>query len=86
MIDSTVFIGAMIVAVVQAIKEVFPQVSGAITTLVAVVVGAVIALLAPHIGVASITVAQGMLTALASVGVHTVVSSVGRKNQTPPSA
>lgn len=80
MIDSTVFIGAMIIAVVQMIKEVFPQVSGAITTFVALAVGALVGVFATHIGLAPVTVAQGMLTALASVGVHTVASKVGTKS------
>jgi high-affinity Fe2+/Pb2+ permease len=79
MTDSTVFIGAIVIAIVQALKEVFPQISGAITTVVAVVVGALVAVLAPHIGVASISVAQGVLVGLAGVGVHTVASKVGTK-------
>jgi hypothetical protein len=79
MIDSTVFIGAMIIAIVQAIKEVVPGVSGAITTAVAIVVGALVAVFAPHIGVADISVSQGILTGLASVGVHTVASAVSTK-------
>lgn len=80
--DANIFIGAMIVAIVQAIKEVFPQVSGAITTIVAIIVGALVAVLAPHIGIMTISVAQGILDALTGVGVHTIVSSVGTKNTT----
>lgn len=80
MIDSTVFIGAMIIAIVEAIKAVVPGVSGAVTTAVAVLVGALVAVFAPHIGIAPISVAQGILTGLASAGVHTVASAVGQKN------
>jgi hypothetical protein len=79
MIDSAIFIGAMIIAIVQAIKYVFPQVTGAITTIVAILVGIAAAVVAPHIGIVPITIAQGIMTALASVGVHTVVSSTGSK-------
>jgi high-affinity Fe2+/Pb2+ permease len=80
MIDSAVFIGAMIIAIVEAIKAVVPGVSGAITTLVAIVVGALVAVFATHIGLPSITIVQGIVTALASVGVHTVASAVSSKN------
>lgn len=79
MVDSTIFIGAMIIAIVEAIKQVVPGVSGAITTVVAVVVGALVAVFATHIGLGAITVAQGILTGLASAGVHTVASAVSTK-------
>jgi uncharacterized membrane protein len=75
MIDANLFIGAVIVALVQAIKEVFPGVQGAITTIVAALVGALIALLAPHIGVVSVSIAMGVLDGLAAAGVHTVVTN-----------
>lgn len=77
MIDSVVFIGAGIIAVTQAIKFVAPKVNGAVTILVAVLVGILVALLDTNIGIADITVAQGILTALAAVGVHTTVSKIG---------
>jgi hypothetical protein len=77
MVDSVVFIGAIIIAVTQAIKFVAPKVSGAVTIIVAMIVGALVAALAPHIGVAHITIAQGILTGLGAVGVHTVASQVG---------
>ena len=77
MIDSALFIGAVIIAVTQAIKFVVPQVSGAITVIVAMVVGAITAVLAPHIGIAPISVAQGVLTGLGAVGVHTVANKIG---------
>lgn len=83
MIDSYVFIGSVIIAVTQAIKYVAPKVSGVITMIVAVLVGIVVALLATHIGIAPISVAQGIMTALAAVGVHTVASNVNTGTPTP---
>jgi high-affinity Fe2+/Pb2+ permease len=80
MIDTNLFIGAIIIAIVAAIKSVFPQVSGAITTIVAVVVGVLVAILASQLGLASVSVAQGILDALAAAGVHTVASATGTKN------
>lgn len=75
MIDSMIFIGAMIIAITQIIKIIIPQVSGAITIGVAMLVGVGVALLAPYIGVAHLTIAQGIMDALAAVGVHTVASA-----------
>ena len=79
LIDSTIFIGAIIIAITQAIKYVWPAVSGAVTILVALVVGVLVALLDTSIGVVNISVAQGIMIALAAVGVHTVAASVGTK-------
>lgn len=76
MIDSVVFIGALIIAVTQAIKIVVPQVSGAVTIIVALLIGVLVALLDTSIGLVNISVAQGILIALASVGVHTTAAAV----------
>ena len=76
MVDSTLFIGAIIIAITQAIKIVAPGVSGVVTILVALLVGVLVGLLDTAIGLTDISVAQGLLIALASVGVHTVASSV----------
>ena len=84
MVDSTVFIGAMIIAIVEAIKAIVPGISGAITTVVAIVVGALVAVFATHIGLGAVSVAQGILTALAAVGVHTVASTISQKNNPTP--
>lgn len=83
MIDSVVFIGAVIIAVTQAIKYLAVGVSGIVTMIVAVIVGVLVALLDTHIGIADITVAQGILTALAAVGVHTVAANVNSSTPTP---
>lgn len=80
MIDSTVLIGAIIIAFTEAIKRLSATVQGVITMVVAVVVGIVVAALSSHIGLAAITVAQGILIALGSIGVHTVASAVNTKN------
>lgn len=78
MVDSVLFIGAIIIAVTQTAKLLFPKVvSGALTVIVAVVTGVAVALLDTHIGVADVTVAQGILIALAAVGVHTTAGTVG---------
>lgn len=77
MIDSVVFIGAIIIAITQAVKITFPNVNGAVTILVAILVGILVAVFSTPLGIVSISVAQGILTALAAVGVHTTVSRIG---------
>lgn len=71
------FIGLIIIAITQAIKTWIPQVSGGITILVAIIVGVVVALLDTHIGLADISVVNGVTIALGAVGVHTTVSQIG---------
>lgn len=83
MIDSTVFIGAVIIAITQAIKYVAPGVKGIVTMGVSVVVGAIVALVSSPIGLDHISVAQGILTALAAVGVHTVATNDNVNTPTP---
>jgi len=83
MIDSTIFIGAIIIAITQAIKYVAPKVSGLITMLVALLVGILVAVLDTSIGLTNISVAQGILIALAAIGTHTVASNVSTGTPTP---
>lgn len=77
MVDTAVFIGAIIIAITQAVKYVLPTVSGAVTIIVAILAGAVVGVADVHIGLPDITVAQGILTALAAVGVHTTAKQIG---------
>jgi len=77
MIDSVIFIGAVIIACTQFIKSLAPNVNGAVTIAVAVAVGVLVALLDTQIGIADISVAQGVLTALAAVGVHQTARQIG---------
>jgi hypothetical protein len=77
MVDSVIFIGLVIIAVTQAVKIVVPKISGAITIIIAVLVGVAVALLDTHIGVADVTVAQGIMIALAAVGFHTTARQIG---------
>ena len=77
MVTGVLFIGAIVIALTQVIKILAPKVSGALTIIVAAIVGGIVAALAPHIGVAPITVAQGILTGLGAAGVHTVASQIG---------
>lgn len=81
MVEGVLFIGAVIIAATQFVKyvaEAFKKtVNGAVTILVAVLVGVVVALLDKEIGVTDVSVAQGIMIALAAVGVHTTARQVG---------
>lgn len=77
MIESVVFIGAVIIAVTQFIKSLVPNINGAVTIVVAVAVGVLVALLDKQIGVADISIAQGVMTGLAAVGVHSTARQIG---------
>ena len=75
--DSVIFIGAGIIAVTQFVKSLVPNINGAYTIAVAVVVGVLVSVFDTQIGIVDVTLAQGILTALASVGVHTTASRIG---------
>lgn len=81
MVEGVVFLGAVIVAATQFVKFVAAAfqktVNGAITIAVAVLLGIVVALVDKEIGVMDITVAQGIMLALAAVGVHSTVREIG---------
>ena len=74
----SVEIVAAIVAAVQAVKILAPKVNGAITILVAAVLGA----LAGYQHLAGLDVVSGVVLGLSAVGVHTVATVVGG-SQTP---
>lgn len=79
MIDSAILIGAIIIAITQALKFLSPKISGIVTMVVAVLVGILIACVDTNIGLANITVAQGILIALGAIGVHTTAAAVNTK-------
>lgn len=77
MIEGAIFLGAVIIAATQLVKYVFPQVHDAWTIVVAVALGILVALVDKEIGVVDLTVAQGIMLALAAVGVHSTARQVG---------
>lgn len=77
MIEGAVFIGTVVIALVDAIKDLAPKVTGAITVLVAGLVGGLIALVDKEIGVFDITFAAGVLAGLAAAGAVGVAKRVG---------
>lgn len=77
--DSTLLIGAIIIAITQALKFLSPKITGLVTIVVALVVGAVIGIIDVNIGLTNISVAQGLLIALGAIGVHTTVTNTTAK-------
>lgn len=87
-IQASLFIPLLIVAVTQLVKMAFPQISGWLTVVIALVIGIVVALVDTKIGVQDITVAQGIVSALGAIGITTIFSKAGGgapgDNTTPP--
>ena len=77
MIESTIFIGAVIAAITEAIRLSTDKVHGAITIGVAALTGLVVALVDTGIGVANISLAQGVMIGLAAAGTVAVAKRVG---------
>ena len=75
--DSTVFVGAVIAGVTEALRRRFPQVSGEFTVLVAALIGGLIAVVDVWIGLPDQTVWQGIATGLGTAGVAGVVKKIG---------
>lgn len=77
LVQASLFIPLLIVAVTQLVKMALPTVTGWFTVVVAFVVGVVVALVDTHVGVQDITVAQGIVYALGAIGISTAFSKAG---------
>ena len=77
MVEATLFVPLMIVAVIQIVKMILPNVKGWLTIIVAIVLGVVVAMLDTHIGVTDITIAQGIVLALEAIGVTVLAKKAG---------
>lgn len=77
LVQASLFIPLLIVAITQLIKMALPAVVGWLTVIVALLVGIVVALIDTNIGVQNITIAQGIVYALGAIGITTVFSKAG---------
>lgn len=76
--DSVLFLSVVIMALTQLVKAALPErVHGWITVVIAFVVGVVVSLLAPVIGVADTTIAEGIVGALGAIGIATAAGKAG---------
>lgn len=77
MVESTLFIGTIIAGITQWIKLVTPdEVSGHWIVPIAALVGVAIALVDTNIGVADISVAQGVMVGFGAAGVVAVAQNI----------
>lgn len=74
--EATIFIGSIIAGITQVIKLLSPKVQGIVTVVVAVLAGIVVAVLDTQIGIADVTIAEGIVTALGTIGVVTAIDRV----------
>lgn len=77
MVEAIVFIPFLIIAATQVIKMFVPKVNGAWTILVALAIGALVSVVDTHIGVADVSLAQGLMLAGAAVGVSVTAAKAG---------
>lgn len=77
MIDATIFIPLVIIAITQMVKMALPQVTGFVTIIIALVVGVIVALIDGLIGVTDITIAQGIVHSLGAIGITALASKAG---------
>lgn len=77
--DGVVFVGLVTVALVDAVKDTFPNVHGKWTVLAAGLVGGLIALLSGEValGITELTFAEGVAAGLGAAGAVGVAKRVG---------
>jgi hypothetical protein len=76
--EAAFFLSVVILAITQLIKMALPeQVHGWITIIIAFVVGILVALFAPAIGVAETTIAEGIVGALGAIGISSAFGKAG---------
>ena len=77
MVEATLFIPLLIVALTQLIKMAIPTVAGWLTVIVALIVGIVVAVIDQFIGVTDISIAQGLVFSLGAIGISVVAAKAG---------
>lgn len=76
--EAALFLSVVIIALTQLVKMALPErVTGWITIIIAFVVGILVSILAPVIGVADTTIAQGIVAALGAIGITSAFGKAG---------
>jgi hypothetical protein len=75
--DATVFIPLIIIALVQLVKYIVPNINGAVTILIAMAVGLLVGFFDQFIGVTDVSPAAGIALGLGAVGITTVAQKLG---------
>lgn len=74
--DGVIFIGAVVVALVDAIKALVPSVHGAVTVVVAGLIGGILGALGSSIGLVDVSLATGVMAGFAASGAVGVAKRV----------
>lgn len=83
--ENIVFIGAVVVAVVDAVKSLVPEIKGAVTVVLAGLIGGLISLVDLDIGLLeNMSFAGGVMAGLASAGTVGVVRRFGTSSDVAP--
>jgi uncharacterized membrane protein YGL010W len=77
LVPAAVFVPLLVVAVTQLVKKYVTFVTGELTVVVALVVGALAALVDVHIGVQDVSIAQGVVLAAGAVGLNILAAKAG---------
>ncbi len=77
MVEAAIFIPLVIIAITQMVKMAFPQITGFLTIVVAFVTGIVVALVDTPLGVADITIAEGIIASLGAIGITAAAAKAG---------
>lgn len=76
--EVTIFLSVVILAITQLVKMALPEhVHGWITIIIAFVVGILVSLFAEPLGVATTTIADGIVGALGAIGISTAFGKAG---------
>lgn len=77
MVEASLFIPLLILALTQLVKMAVPTVHGWVTVAVAFGVGVLIAVVDELIGVVDITIAEGLVYALGAIGLSATAAKAG---------
>jgi hypothetical protein len=77
MVEASLFIPLLIIAIVQMVKMKVPAINGWWTVGLALIVGVLVAVFDQAIGVMNISIAQGLIYALGAVGITVTASKAG---------
>lgn len=76
--DAVVFLSVVILALTQLVKMALPErVQGWITIIIAFALGILIALIDTFIGVADVSIAEGIYASLGAIGISAAFSKAG---------
>lgn len=76
--EVTLFLSTVIMALTQLVKMALPErVQGFITVIIALIMGVVISLVAEPLGLAQVSIAEGIVASLGAIGITTAFSKAG---------